>query len=112
MNTFFNNNYQDNNPYLYGIQKIHTNTTKMNDFMYNVADPPVNLLLRYEIKPTLIKNDCLRNTINRINHIQAETYSMMYNPLYIPNKVTHYKETIADTKKIAEKTKNSLNYFV
>ncbi len=71
------------------IDSIKSNAIKAGDFVYNVTDPPVNYFLRYEIKPSQIPNDKLRNSLNTFNHTQAEIYSMMYNPLWLPHKISH-----------------------
>lgn len=71
------------------FDSIKTNTVKAGDFVYNVADPPVNYFLRYEIKPNQIPNDKVRNSVNTFNRTQAEVYSMMYNPFWLAHRISH-----------------------
>ena len=94
------NNYKDQ------YNNMQKDIAKFNDFVYNVADPPINMLLRYEFKPNQIKNDWLRNSINTASRTQAEAFSMMYNPMYLTNKLVHISKTIDDTKHIAKETKS------
>jgi hypothetical protein len=101
MKISFGNN--DNN-YLYNknLRNMSKSAVKVNDVVYNVADPPVNMLLRYEIKPNQIKNDNLRNTINTVAHTQAEFFSMTQNPFYVANKIAHLPQTVDSAKKYGQ----------
>ena len=98
MKISFGNN--DNNYYFnrQNLKNVEKSAVKVNDVVYNVADPPVNMLLRYEIKPNQIKNDNLRNTINTVAHTQAEFFSMTQNPFYVANKIAHLPQTVDNVK--------------
>ena len=89
MKISFGNYYPTHQQY----ENLKKKTIQTGDFVYNITDPPINYLLRYEIKPNQIKDNKLRNSINTFNHTQAEFYSMMYNPLWLPYKISHYKES-------------------
>lgn len=101
MKISFGNN--DNN-YLHNknLRNMSKSAVKVNDVVYNVADPPVNMLLRYEIKPNQIKNDNLRNTINTVAHTQAEFFSITQNPFYVANKIAHLPQTVDNAKKYGQ----------
>ena len=102
MKISFGNN--DNNYYFnrQSLKNVEKSAVKVNDVVYDVADPPVNMLLRYEIKPNQIKNDNLRNTINTVTHTQAEFFSMTQNPFYIANKIAHLPQTVDSAKKYSQ----------
>ncbi|MBO6088157.1 hypothetical protein J6P92_07445 [bacterium] len=105
MRISFGNNQNKNNNYYFNQQSLRDaekSAVKVNDVIYNVADPPVNMLLRYEIKPNQIKNDNLRNTINTVTHTQAEFFSMTQNPFWIANKITHLPQTVDSAKKYGQ----------
>ena len=90
-----NNNYYFNKQ---NLKEVEKSAVKVNDVIYDAADPPINMLLRYEIKPNQIKNDNLRNTINTVTHTQAEIFSMTQNPFYIANKIAHLPQTVDRAK--------------
>ena len=111
MKISFGNN--DNN-YLYNknLRNMSKSAVKVNDVVYNVADPPVNMLLRYEIKPNQIKNDNLRNTINTVTHTQAEFFSMTQNPFYVANKIAHLPQTVDSVKSKANWMNNTFDKYM
>lgn len=110
MKISFGNN--DNN-YLYNknLRNMGKSAVKVNDVVYNVADPPVNMLLRYEIKPNQIKNDNLRNTINTVAHTQAEIFSMTQNPFYVANKIAHLPQTVDSAKKYGQSSMKLIDKY-
>ncbi len=91
MRISFGNYYPINNQQYENLKK---QTVKTGNFMYNIAEPPINTFLRYEITPEQIENDRLRNSINTFNHTQAELYSMVANPLWLPHKISQMQNNL------------------
>ena len=112
MRISFGNN-QNNNYYFnkQNLKEVEKSTVEVNDVIYDVADPPINLLLRYEIKPNQIKNDNLRNTINTVTHTQAEFFSMTQNPFWIANRIVHLPQTVDSAKKYGQSSMRLIDKY-